>query len=65
MKNDFKERIMKLDQEKALMNVELECLKRELNEKSKDLNKERSKIENYIRHEQVSRKYHQNGEINA
>ncbi len=48
-----KEKTAKVEQEKALLNVELECLKREMSEKTKELSKERTKIENMIRHEQV------------
>ena len=54
VKLNEKNKLMKMEQEKALLNVEVECLKREMNEKNKELNKERSKIENMIRHEQVS-----------
>ena len=53
MKLSEKEKTAKIEQEKALLNVELECLKREMNEKTKELGKERTKIENMIRHEQV------------
>jgi hypothetical protein len=49
-----KDKINKLEQEKALLNVEVECFKREMTEKNKELSKERSKIENMIRHEQVN-----------
>lgn len=53
-KNDQKERIHKLEEEKLILNTELECTKRELNEKNNDLNNERTKLDNSIRTEQVS-----------
>ena len=53
VKLNEKEKTARVEQEKALLNVENECLKRELNEKKIELGKERSKIENMIRHEQV------------
>ena len=54
LKNADKEKILKLEHEKVLLNTEFDCLKRELNEKSKELSKERCKLENSIRQEQVS-----------
>jgi hypothetical protein len=53
-KNDQKERIHKLEEEKLILSTELECSKRELNEKNNDLNNERTKLDNSIRTEQVS-----------
>jgi hypothetical protein len=47
-------KIVQLEEEKLVLNKELDCLKRELSEKSADLNSERTKLENLIRAEQVT-----------
>lgn len=52
-KTDFRIKNEHLEEEKRLLNKELECLKRELNDKTYDLNSERTKLENLIRAEQV------------
>jgi hypothetical protein len=43
-----------LEQEKQMLNKEIEFIKRELEKKNNDLNNERTKIEDFIRAEQVS-----------
>jgi hypothetical protein len=52
-----KDKFLRLEQDKYAVVVELECKKQELNEKNKELNKERQKLENSIRHEQVKYKW--------
>jgi phage-related minor tail protein len=47
------EKMQVSEEEKKLINKELECLKRELTEKAQELNNERLKVENLIRNEQV------------
>lgn len=47
------EKMQVSEEEKKLINKELECLKRELNEKAQELSNERLKVENLIRNEQV------------
>lgn len=46
-------KIVQLEEEKLVINKELDCLRRELADKSTDLNNERTKLENLIRTEQV------------
>ena len=47
------EKMQVSEEEKKLINKELECLKRELTEKAQELTNERLKVENLIRNEQV------------
>ena len=47
--------IHRLDEDKLVLSTECECLKRELNEKSAELSRERQKFDEVIRSEQVSR----------
>lgn len=42
-----------LEQDRIRLETELDLVKRELDEKNRDLNKERTRIENFIRQEQV------------
>lgn len=49
-----KDKMQHCEEEKKLLAKEVDCLKRELNDKSKELNNERSRVENLIRNEQVS-----------
>ena len=45
-KKDQLKLLQKLEEEKLILQTEFDCLKRELNEKSIDLNNERNKLEN-------------------
>ena len=49
----LKAKTQKLDEELLICKTELDCLRRELAEKSNELTSERTKSEGYIRGEQV------------
>ena len=51
-KTDQAKQLQKLEEEKLVLTTEYECLKRELTEKSNDLNNERTKLDTTIRTEQ-------------
>jgi hypothetical protein len=52
LKNDLNEKLRQIESEKAILSTEIDCLKRELREKSSELNIERIKLDNLIRSEQ-------------
>jgi hypothetical protein len=54
IKNDQYDRLTKLEEERPVLNKELECIRKELSEKTTELNSERSKLEEMIRSEQVN-----------
>lgn len=58
IKNNQFERLQKLEEERVVINKELEWTKKELSEKSAELNNERSKLENLIRNEQSMKLKH-------
>ena len=47
--------IKNLEQDRVRLQTELDLVKRDLEERNRDLQKERTRIENMIRQEQVSR----------
>ena len=53
VKTDQKEKLQHTEEELLVARTELECLKRELNEKNKSITVERAKLEDLIRTEQV------------
>ena len=53
VKTDQKEKLQHTEEELLVARTELECLKRELNEKNKSISVERAKLEDLIRTEQV------------
>lgn len=54
MKKEELSKIHRNEEELLVKTTELDCLKRELQEKTNELNKEREKLESSIRSEQVS-----------
>ena len=52
LKNNLNEKIRQIEEEKIIFSTEIDCLKRELNEKSNELNNERNKFDGLIRSEQ-------------
>lgn len=54
MKSDQKSKLEATDNELLVAKTELDCLKRELNEKNVIMNSERAKLEDLIRTQEVS-----------
>ncbi len=54
IKTEQKEKSQRTEEELLVARTELECLKRELNEKTKVINTERAKYEELIRTEEVT-----------
>ncbi|CAF0817787.1 unnamed protein product [Brachionus calyciflorus] len=52
-------KIVQLEEEKLVLNKELDCLRRELSDKTTDLNNERTKLENLIRTDQSLKLKHE------
>jgi regulator of replication initiation timing len=55
IKNDQYDRLTKLEEQTPVLNKELECIRKELGDKTTELNVAREKLENIIRSEQVIR----------
>lgn len=50
--------IKTLEQDRVRLQTELDLVKRDLEERNRELQKERTRIENMIRQEQVNRRFH-------
>jgi hypothetical protein len=54
IKNDQYDRLAKLEEERPVLNKELECIQKELSEKTAELHSQRTRLEEIIRSEQVT-----------